>query len=582
MRKKFKIFLFYFFFQTFFIANLFSQIDLDIKEPGRNGLNAGDLWNFTLINTSNEIQRVYIYSNLNEGKSGKVFECISKLFEVKPGRFIIESNISVKTTVIFFRDEFKNLYYSNKDFPEGNYSYNIYIKNKDENTIASKTMTHTVQNEEDISKLLVLTAPSNNDTLGEEVINFSWIYKSDEFKDKDIIYEIKAVKYFKGQKLDDAIKNNPPIYGATVKTNSVSIPASLLWQNFTELNETHPILWQVTAQYMQNQIEQSSIYKFYLQKTKELLQYRVYCNCDSGYVLGPNLVINGDFSEGNRGFNSGLTYTENKPVFPSGLYYIGKDAHDAHPNWLGVSRNTAIRGNILMCNGSTIEQNNWSWQQKIKVEKFRDYIFCAWLINLYSDETGVGVSNPPIIEFRINGVPVSEKREFPYAPYLWNNLSAKWNSGEDSVAILEIWDLSTMEIGNDFGINEIEFRKCISEKDFQNCNCVSWSPATVYYLGNLYKQGNSNIVNVESFETYGRIKIITDLYCTPSNNCYPVYKWSAGPSSDIIGKSEGSEMPLEFIPRFANTEYTITIEGYCNNIPCKPFTIKVKTGIKED
>ena len=92
------------------------------------------------------------------------------------------------------------------------------------------------------------------------------------------------------------------------------------------------------------------------------------------YYSEDNLVINGDFSQGNTGFSSQYTYNSN--LWNEGTFYIDTDASAHHNSFVGHGHTTGS-DKFMMVNGATIA-NKIVWQQTITVVPHTQYCFSPW------------------------------------------------------------------------------------------------------------------------------------------------------------------------------------------------------------
>lgn len=76
-------------------------------------------------------------------------------------------------------------------------------------------------------------------------------------------------------------------------------------------------------------------------------------------VTGQDMIVNGDFSAGNTGFSTPFSNNSNLNG-PGGRYFIGNNASNHHPGYVGTST-----GNFMMVN-ATAANNNWNiWCQTV-------------------------------------------------------------------------------------------------------------------------------------------------------------------------------------------------------------------------
>ena len=170
--------------------------------------------------------------------------------------------------------------------------------------------------------------------------------------------------------------------------------------------------------------------------------------------LGPNLVTNGNFSDGNSGFISEYSYAT--PNTTEGQIYVGTNPTSWNPSLGTCTDHTGNSGNMLLVNGAS-QSNVKIWKQTITVMANTTYEFSAWIQSL-------GNSNPAQLQFSINGIQVG--RIFTAGPVCtWQRYSTFWNSGVATNAVISIDNKNTIVMGNDFALDDIGFAKTILRRD---------------------------------------------------------------------------------------------------------------------
>lgn len=172
-----------------------------------------------------------------------------------------------------------------------------------------------------------------------------------------------------------------------------------------------------------------------------------------------NLVTNGDFSGGNTGFTSLYAYCNTAGCMGAcgcpPQYAVGNNANYYHGALIGFDHTTGT-GNFLIADGGVSAVS--VWKQTIPVTPNNDYIFSYWLSSLYP-------TSPASIQVAINGVNIGTPLTAPGTLNTWIPGSMSWNSGSNTSAIIDIVDLNTTFVGNDFGLDDISFT--------QNCNSAN-------------------------------------------------------------------------------------------------------------
>ena len=178
--------------------------------------------------------------------------------------------------------------------------------------------------------------------------------------------------------------------------------------------------------------------------------------------LGDNLVINGDFEQGNTGFVSEYNFVNSGNINDPGEYAVDYDVNDHYNNqgsttpMLGQGHS----GKYMMVNGSG-NVNHIVWQETIEVTSYTNYTFSVWVAHLWKS---TGDFYKAKLKFYINDQPLNDD------PFIndcssasqrpnWKEFSAVWNSCSSNTATITIYNLNPSdEAGNDFGLDDISFR----------------------------------------------------------------------------------------------------------------------------
>lgn len=182
----------------------------------------------------------------------------------------------------------------------------------------------------------------------------------------------------------------------------------------------------------------------------------VSAQCPPGtFSVGSNLVVNGDFSAGNTGFNSGYSYGTGGIyglVSNAGQYAIVTSANNAHVNYAMFGDHTTGSGNLLVVNGAGVANVN-IWCQNIVVQPNTVYTFSTWI-------TSANSTSPAILQFSINGTTLATPFAASPDTGMWQQFFTTWYSGLNTNANICIVNQNTSTIGNDFAIDDINFQEC--------------------------------------------------------------------------------------------------------------------------
>lgn len=167
-------------------------------------------------------------------------------------------------------------------------------------------------------------------------------------------------------------------------------------------------------------------------------------------TAGKNLVVNGDFNNGNRHFISEYYYTSSNDS--EGEYTVTNRPLNWNELLADCRDHTSGNGNMLLVNGA-VSANRIIWQQTIDVQPNTEYILAAWLqnANVHKKE-----SNPPKLQFVINGVKMNGV-QVGYNSFTWEQMTHVWQSGTGTKVTIAIINQNTIAPGNDFAIDDISF-----------------------------------------------------------------------------------------------------------------------------
>lgn len=185
-----------------------------------------------------------------------------------------------------------------------------------------------------------------------------------------------------------------------------------------------------------------------------------------------NFVNNGDFSSGNTGFTSGYTLGTGGAwgqLSDEGTFAVTTNPSLVHINFASFGDHTTGTGQMMVINGSATAGVN-VWCQTIPVTPNTDYDFSAWSASCV-------VSNPAILQFAINGVLLGAPHNLPATTGTWTQFHAVWNSGTNTTATICITNQNIMPSGNDFALDDIEFREFCTAEDSVYIKVINMAPS---------------------------------------------------------------------------------------------------------
>ena len=159
-------------------------------------------------------------------------------------------------------------------------------------------------------------------------------------------------------------------------------------------------------------------------------------------------IANGDFEQGARGFRTGYQHSPGN-LRESGTFCVVTDPHNAHDSAASFNDHTSGRGFLLAVNGSDLP-DLLLWGQDVAVKPGAEYTLSLWVASWF-------FTSPAELEVRINGREVGRVIASTKTGE-WKELRATWTAGNDSRAVIEIYNRTREISGNDFAIDDISLR----------------------------------------------------------------------------------------------------------------------------
>lgn len=175
-------------------------------------------------------------------------------------------------------------------------------------------------------------------------------------------------------------------------------------------------------------------------------------------VDNQNLIVNGDFNQGDTGFTTDYRYgTGGRFGLLSNdtSYAIANNSGATHNRFANCRDNSGI-GNMMVVNGSGTENNIWC--QQISVLPNTGYSFSAFA-------TSVNSENPGRLQFSINGVLLGSPFQLSSSTCNWQKFTATWNSSGASTALICVVNVLGTQAGNDFALDDLTFNQICESKD---------------------------------------------------------------------------------------------------------------------
>ncbi len=171
-----------------------------------------------------------------------------------------------------------------------------------------------------------------------------------------------------------------------------------------------------------------------------------------------NLIINGDFNNGNSGFTSGYTLSS-AGLLSLGEYAVNTSTIDAGLGATDCKDHTTGTGNMLIANSDAAGE--MIWQQQVTVTPNTSYIFSTWV-------QSPNTISRAMLQLFINGNKALDSVLVPASSCTWKKYAVLWNSGNKTVAQLEIRDKTqpgTITGFDSYAIDDIHFSPYSVKRD---------------------------------------------------------------------------------------------------------------------
>ena len=276
-----------------------------------------------------------------------------------------------------------------------------------------------------------------------------------------------------------------------------------------------------------------------------------------------NLVANGNFSNGNIGFDTDYTfYTPSNTTLAQRAYGIVINPNSWETGFSAACVDHTTGGGFMMVvDGSTFNSgNDLVWGQTVAVTPGQNYTFSYWLQT-------VAPNNPAVIRTVINGTLVGTANASATVCG-WTQYSYVWNSGASTSAQIQLFNSNTNSSGNDFALDDIAFTTSV------NCNVSA-----------------SVTVSINT-------PVAPTIVCGTATPTSQVFNWTAlagatgyaisysinGAASVNVGTITATTFTVTPITSSDSVSLTVTPSGtgcfasatkICGVIPCPPPTVSV-------
>ncbi len=170
-------------------------------------------------------------------------------------------------------------------------------------------------------------------------------------------------------------------------------------------------------------------------------------------ISSTNLVVNGDFENGNSGFISNYTYTNVNTT--EGEYFVASNPATWNGGFSPCPDHTTGSGNMLLLNGHPTAGTNF-WCQTIATVPGRMYQFEFWSQSVYP-------TNIAQLSVKVNGSTIGSTQAGSLCNWVLYTVSFTATSASTQICLNETTGIRG---GNDFAVDDIAlYEKCIAMDD---------------------------------------------------------------------------------------------------------------------
>ena len=187
-------------------------------------------------------------------------------------------------------------------------------------------------------------------------------------------------------------------------------------------------------------------------------------------TIGTNLIVNGDFEQGNTGFTTDYvvgTGGSFGQLSLEGTYAIANSPSAAHTNFNNCTDHTPNPGTQMMVVNGSGSPNTDVWCQTVPVNPNTEYQFSTWASSALNDP------NVAQLQFSINNTSLGAIFSPPATGCSWTQFYQTWNSGMQVSAQICIVNQNIGVSGNDFMIDDISFAPICYETDTVNVTNIA-------------------------------------------------------------------------------------------------------------
>ncbi|MDO4191642.1 MAG: hypothetical protein Q4D14_08200, partial [Bacteroidales bacterium] len=219
----------------------------------------------------------------------------------------------------------------------------------------------------------------------------------------------------------------------------------------------------------------------------------------TSYMPCVNLVTNGDFEKGNKGFTSGCTY--NTSLAQTGTYTISSNPNALNANWASLNDHTKgnSSGHMLVANGNNQQGSVVIWQSDVPVTNGVSYNFSAYVAQIGNQRVQ--------IEMRVDGNLLSSVTTFQKG--YWQNITSRWTSSSTKNSTIQLL-IANNSASAEVAIDDIDFSYLYKVLDTFNVDVLPSLDTII----------NHQICIGDSYQFDGRILNTSGTYVSANKNIY--------------------------------------------------------------
>ena len=176
-----------------------------------------------------------------------------------------------------------------------------------------------------------------------------------------------------------------------------------------------------------------------------------------------NLLVNGDFAQGNAGFTTGYRYSND--LVPAGTIFVGDDPQKYNGFAPSFQNHTRGGGLMLLANGA-FTAGTTVWQQTVTVSPNTLYTLSGWAADWGQDRCGNDIcadakGSAPVLQITINGGVTTDAFRVNWIDGQWGQFTATWSSNVSTQATIRIVNRNLGGRGNDLALDDLTFQAVV-------------------------------------------------------------------------------------------------------------------------